>query len=362
MKAGIAGAGLLGRMLALELIRNGWTVTLYDADNIDGHLSCGMAAAGMLAPLTELVHSDALIYELGLKSLALWPQWMAQLNDSENFHQLGSIVTAHPNDHSDLERTISFINQKLPAGENSCHLLTKEKLFELEPELNKFPTHYYFPQEGHIDNQHFMQALAHKLLNSNTAWHIHTPVVDLKPGKIILNNSTATFDCVFDCRGLGAKSSWPHLRGVRGELLWLHAPDVCIKRPVRLIHPRYSLYIVPRPEKIYLIGSTEIEAEDLSPISVRSSLELLSAAFSLHSGFIEARVIKSVVNCRPALLNNLPKINCYDGLIAINGLYRHGFLVAPALIHEVLRCLQDKPTTPFSSMLVERKYAHSYTE
>ena len=55
-----------------------------------------------------------------------------------------------------------------------------------------------------------------------------------------------------------------------------------------------------------MIGATEIESEDLSPASVRSTLELLSAAYAVHPGFAEARILELSVQCRPALPDNLP--------------------------------------------------------
>jgi hypothetical protein len=57
------------------------------------------------------------------------------------------------------------------------------------------------------------------------------------------------------------------------------------------VHPRYPLYIAPKPgHGVFVIGATEIESEDMSPASVRSTLELLSAAYAVHSGFAEARI------------------------------------------------------------------------
>jgi glycine oxidase len=148
---------------------------------------------------------------------------------------------------------------------------------------------------------------------------------------------------VLDARGLAAKDLFSDLRGVRGELVWLQAPDVDIKRPTRFLHPRYPLYLVPRPNHVYLLGASEIEAEDTSPISVRTLLELLTAAYCLNPKFTEARVLKTVTQVRPTLLDHLPKIKHTDGLMAVNGLYRHGFLIAPALVAEMMTKFSDKP-------------------
>jgi glycine oxidase len=132
---------------------------------------------------------------------------------------------------------------------------------------------------------------------------------------------------------------------VRGEVLRLHAPEVHISRPVRLIHPRYPLYIAPKENGVYVVGATEIETDDVSPASVRSTLELLSAVYSVDSGFAEARILEINTQARPTLPDNLPAIHTpRPGVWQINGLYRHGFLIAPAMLDAALALLQGEAT------------------
>ena len=341
MKAGIAGAGLVGRLLALQLIKSGWQVTVFDRDDTAGNLSCAMTAAGMLTPLSEIESSDHTIYELGEYSLKQWPHILKQLNQSVYFQQNGSLITAHPQDHEELYRYRALMQRKLTQHDPMCQILHHEEILALEPEIQTH-TALFFPSEGQLATQELMTALHSTLLEYKVRWHEKTHVTAVTPYKISTDDSTKTFDMVFDCRGLGAKSNFSTLRGIRGEIIWLHAPAVTIRRPVRLLHPRYRLYIVPRPNHIYIIGSSEIESEDMSEISVRSTLEFLSAAYSLHAGFVEARILKTLVNCRPALPNNLPEIKYSPGMMAINGLYRHGFLIAPALIDNAMKILTSK--------------------
>jgi glycine oxidase len=130
---------------------------------------------------------------------------------------------------------------------------------------------------------------------------------------------------------MGARADLKNLRGVRGELAYVQAPEVHLGRPVRLMHPRYPIYIVPRKEHVFVIGATALESEDYSPISLRSAMELMSAAYTVHTGFAEARVLETLTNCRPALPDNRPRIQVQPGLLSINGLYRHGFLLSPVL-------------------------------
>ena len=103
---------------------------------------------------------------------------------------------------------------------------------------------------------------------------------------------------------------------------------------MRLLHPRYPLYIAPKQDDLYVIGATEVEGEDMSPVSVRSALELLSAAFSVHPAFGEARILELNAQCRPTLPDHRPAV-IWDGAstLAVNGLYRHGFMIAPEVAH-----------------------------
>jgi glycine oxidase len=124
-----------------------------------------------------------------------------------------------------------------------------------------------------------------------------------------------------------------------------------------LIHPRYPIYIAPKEDDMYVVGATEIESEDLSPTSVRSAMELLSAVYTVHSGFAEARILEMSTQCRPTLKDNLPEIRiAKPGLMLINGLYRHGFLIAPAVMDCAIELLRSsaRDQSPASSTLAKR--------
>ena len=121
------------------------------------------------------------------------------------------------------------------------------------------------------------------------------------------------------------------MRGVRGEILQLETPEVSLARPVRVMHPRYRIYVVPRAAGQFVVG-----AEDASPISVRSLMELLSATAVVDPAFLEARLLRADVQLRPATPDNQPHLSSVDGATTINGLYRHGFLVGPALVEDAL--------------------------
>ena len=219
--------------------------------------------------------------------------------------------------------------------------LSTAALAALEPDLHgsNGPLHaWLLPGEGHIDTVATMQAL-HDNARS-VQWHWAQQVRDLTPGALWLgpeaSGSPLQFDLVCDVRGVGARPTLP-VRGVRGEVVWLHAPGVRLQRPVRLLHPRHRVYIVPRPGERVLVGASELETEDREPMTLRSAVELMAAAHSILPELGEARILRLDNNLRPALPDHRPHVHSEAGLLRINGLYRHGWLLAPALVQQALR-------------------------
>ncbi len=342
--AGIVGAGIMGRMLALALRREGWEVTLFDRDTEEGANSCTWTGAGMIAPYCELEAAEQFITALGVRSMDLWPDWMQHFANPVYYKDGGSLVVAHPHDRIELERLRRRVTDNAPRPD-IMREVNEAQIRELEPELGeRFSSGLYFPFEQHMDNRGLMHAMGATLQRDGVQWLTGMEIRAVEAGRV-KGPESWSFDWVFDCRGIGAKQDLPTLRGVRGELLYLYAPEVNLSRPVRIMHPRQSIYIVPRPDHVYVVGATAIESEDVRAITVRSSLELLSAAYTVHTGFAEARLIETSVSARPALPDNLPRFFVKEGLVRINGLYRHGFLIAPALT-EIMLAYLDSGTIP----------------
>ncbi len=361
----IIGAGIMGRLLAWQLInqanankQHNFKVTLFDKDPIEQGDAAAYTAAGMLTPYAEIESAEPLIFNMGIDSIELWDDWVKAVNADVGFYRSGSLIVSHAQDKADWQRFNQHLNykmnyeplisDKLKAQKNSHppQQIDQAELKQLEPELGEhFSQATYLPQEAWLCTKCVMKVLAENLRQSGVAWYAHKPIEDFGENHVQFGKQKLNFDWVIDCRGLGAKKQIPELRGVRGELLLLQAPEVKINRLVRLMHPRYRLYLVPKNrDDLYLIGATQIESEDYSEITVRSALELLTAAYSLHSGFAEARILESKTNCRPALANNLPQVSLSNGVVQINGLYRHGFLLAPAIAKEVSRFIMATDT------------------
>jgi glycine oxidase len=321
----VIGAGIAGTWQALALAKAGCQVTVYERDAAEMTQATSHFAGGMLAPWCESESSEPVITRLGSRALDLWRE---ELPDTP-FN--GSLVVAHPRDRADFDRfaRLTTHHQRLDA----------EGIGTLEPSLDgRFREALFFKDEGHVEPRRVLPRLHARLAELGVALRFQT------------ERSDETGHMVIDCRGLVARDALPDLRGVKGEMIVVETDEVALSRPVRLLHPRWPLYIIPRDSNRFMIGATSIESEDRG-VSVRSALELLSAAYAVHPAFGEARIVEFGAGLRPAFADNLPRIDIKDNTIAVNGLYRHGFLLAPALAeltagyvargeidNEVMRC------------------------
>ena len=382
LNIGIAGAGLAGRTLAWRLARAGCRVSLFDSLQRNDLATASQTAAAMLSPLAELAVSDDAVFELGQRSMLLWPKWIGELADAGDersagppqassapgggsallevksvgahnspvyFRQQGTLVVAHAQDHTSLEHFSRLLNHKLPAAcRAQVQTLDAAQLAQLEPTLaGRFAGGLYLEGEGQLANDQWLAALAQALDQLGVQWHEAQTVEKIDEHRIFCKDQTHTFDITVDARGVGSKAQLPQIRGVRGEVLRVECAGVTLQRPVRLMHPRYQLYVAPRPNNEFVVGATELESEDTGPVTVRSVLELASALHSLHPAFGEARVLRMSAALRPALDDHRPAISQRAGVWHINGLYRHGYLCAPALVddlaHKLLDCTPRQP-------------------
>ena len=311
----IIGAGIAGAWQALLFAQAGHAVTLYERSDAAMTLSTSHWAGGMLAPWCEAEASEPVIGRLGIRSLDLWREHLP--NTPFN----GSLVVAHARDRADFERFA-----KLTSG----HVrLDAQGLRELEPSLEgRFRDGLFYADEGHVEPRRVLPELHARIAAAG--------------GEIRFGSDASADDLdglVIDCRGLSARDTQPELRGVKGEMIIVETSEVELSRPVRLIHPRWPLYVIPRGDNRFMLGATSIEAEDTG-VSVRSALELLGAAYAVHPAFAEARIVEFGSGLRPAFPDNLPRIAVNNRKIAVNGLYRHGFLLAPALAELTLGYVQ----------------------
>ena len=234
----------------------------------------------------------------------------------------------------DMDR---FRRQLARQGEGE-HLaeLDGPAIADLEPDLaGRFSTGLYLEGEGQLDPKRLLPGLSRYLQDRGIEIHFDCVVETPDDRHVSVNGTRRAFDWVIDCRGLAARDRIPALaRGQGrggpdphkgGDAQPHGAPDAS---------PLSALYRATSgpsfPDRGHLDRGGGLYG---SPCAL--PLELLSAAYSLHPAFGEAEIVSLEAHCRPALPHNQPRIRIADGVMRVNGLYRHGFLMAPALARRV---------------------------
>src|SRR5712664_3880234 len=222
----VIGAGIAGAWQALLFAQAGHEVTLHERSDAAMTQSTSYWAGGMLAPYCEAETSEPVISRLGIRSLDLWREHFPQTPFN------GSLVVAHPRDRADFERfaRLTTGHRRLDAG----------AVTELEPSLEgRFRDGLFYADEGHVEPRRVLPELH---------------------ARFTAAGGTIQFD---------SEASPDELDGIVIE-----TDEVELSRPVRLIHPRWPLYVIPRGGNRFMLGATSIESED-NGVSVRSALELL---------------------------------------------------------------------------------------
>jgi glycine oxidase len=319
----ILGAGIVGLTIAFEFARAGCDVELIECREGPG-LGCSYLAGGMLAPWCEAENTEKLVFDFGLESLEFWTATVPVAA------RRGTLVAAPARDRPELTQ---FARRT-----SGYEHIDARRIAALEPDLaGRFEEALFFPSEAHLDPRAAMAALAARLSSFGNVAPRYGVDAAQAPERA---------DWTIDCRGLAAQDALPDLRGVKGEMLVLSTSEVALTRPVRLLHPRHPVYVVPRGDGRFMIGATMIESEEPSRITARAMVELLGAAYCLHPAFAEAEIVETGAGVRPAFPDNLPRIRRDGRKIYVNGLYRHGFLLAPALARRAVQTVLEDAYFP----------------
>jgi glycine oxidase len=314
----VRGSGVAGLCVAHELHAQGFAVELVERQAEVGAGASGLAG-GMLAPFCERDQAPEEVLRLG-RHAADW--WDAALPG--HVVRAGTLVVAPPRDTGELTR--------FAARTEGHEWLDEAGVAALEPSLEgRFRKGLFYREEAHLDPHAALYGLSRTLESQGVRFHFGAT-----------EPPAGAFDHIVDCTGAAAIGALPGLRGVRGEMLCLETEEVALARPVRLLHPRHPLYIVPRGGGRFMVGATMIESDDAGPVSVRSLMELLNLAYALHPAFGEARLVEARAGVRPAFTDNLPRVIRDGGVIFVNGYFRHGFLLSPAMARQAAGLIQRR--------------------
>ncbi|MCA0407223.1 MAG: FAD-dependent oxidoreductase [Proteobacteria bacterium] len=312
----VVGTGVAGLVSAFVLNEAGFSVEVFERSGAPFSQAASRLAGGMIAPFCEGETADEIVVQLGQEAHAFWRRAVPEVIEH------GTLVVAPPRDGADLARFARRTREH--------ETLDAKGIAALEPALaGRFEKGLFFPSEAHITPRDALRVLYEKLLARGVTFHFNTEV----------DPASLPHAHVVDARGFYAAPALKDLRPVRGEMLVVRTPEVQLSRPVRFLHPRLPLYIVPRSNHHFMLGATMIESDWRGQMSVRTAVDLLNAAFALHPAFAEAEIIEMGADLRPAFPDNIPAVKRTGKVFHINGMYRHGYLLAPSLAQKIKAAL-----------------------
>ncbi|MDX2258455.1 MAG: FAD-dependent oxidoreductase [Hyphomicrobiaceae bacterium] len=319
----VIGAGIVGLWQALTFARAGFSVRLADRADDPFAANASRLAGAMLAPDCEAEAAPVVVRDLGRRGLELWRQTYPGLVAA------GSLVVAPDRDRAELERFARMTERH--------RRLDRHALSNLEPGLaGRFAEALHFPEEAHMTTPEALAFLLDAVRMAGATVHFGA----VGAGVAARARGCPSDSLLIDCRGIEGADALSDLRGVRGERIVVRTSDITLARPLRFLHPRHPIYIVPWSGNRFLVGATVIESSDSGPASVRSVLELLGAAYAVAPAFAEAEVVEIAAGVRPAFPDNVPRVVAGPvapaRVITVNGAYRHGFLLAPVLAEAAL--------------------------
>ena len=305
MRVRILGAGIIGLACADELVRRGHAVSLVDPAPGGG---ASHAAAGMLSPAGELWHGETDVFELGRRSLALWPAFAGRLGVLLKAE--GTLLAAvDSGDQQEVDRRVALLTD---LGVDARPLSGRE-LLALEPRLGRVSGGALLPDDHSVDPREVVAALLARV-----------PV-----------SLTSEFDVTVIATGARLPSPFAHLvRPVRGEIVRVRTDDPP-ERTVRGWVRGEQVYAVPRGRRDGLaevvVGATSEEHDSPPVATVGGVSRLLDAARELLPGLELAELVEAIARDRPATADHLPLIGPtdVDGVVLAAGHHRHGVLLAP---------------------------------
>ncbi|MEA2509898.1 MAG: glycine oxidase [Actinomycetota bacterium] len=339
------GGGAIGLASAWKIAQGGGRVVVLD-DAVGRGAS--WAAAGMLAPVTEVHHGEEALLQLNLESSRMYEQFSAELEDvsgcSVGYRRCGTLLVARDkDDNAALEDLYRFqLRLGLPVER-----LRSTECREVEPALApNVRGGILVPGDHQVDNRALIAALEQACLRSGIQFlRARASSVDVKNERV--SGVTATGGGSIKCdQVVLAAGVWsggiggipdevrPPLRPVKGQLLHLRKRESksSVAAPLSGHNIRgVDVYLVVRSDGRVVIGATSEEQGFDQTVTAGGVFGLLRDAYELVPGVTELELTETVAGLRPATPDNAPVIGAaaLDGLIMATGHYRNGILLTP---------------------------------
>ena len=351
----VIGGGIIGTAVAWACARRGHSVTVLDPDDGRG---AWRAAAGMLAPVTELTWTESGQLALHVAAARRYPAFLAELAEdtgaATGYRESGTISVAW--DGADLAalRDLHGLMRRLGAA---SELLSGADLRAAEPALVPgLPGGLLAADDHQVDPRLLHAALVaggsvHRVARRAAAARVVSAGGDRADGVELADGSRMSAGTVVVAAGSwsaravdGIVPALP-VRPVKGQTLRLRLRGAGVRRVVRGTVAGSPVYVVPRADGQAIVGATVEEAGFDSTARAGGVYELLRDAQTLLPELGEAVLDEVCVGLRPGSPDNAPLVGRteIDGLVVATGHYRNGVLLAPLTADAVADVVEGKP-------------------
>ncbi|WP_248965223.1 glycine oxidase ThiO [Sphaerisporangium perillae] len=338
----VVGGGVIGLSVAWRAARHGRTVTVVDPAPGAG---ASHAAAGMLAPVSEVTYTEEPLLRLGLASLARWPHFAAELSEESGIdvdHRTqGTLDVAFDADDLAALGEVAGFMEKLSLP---VERLTGRECRRAEPMLAPSVRGGILASgDAWVDPRRVTAALLAALARRGVA-----AVADRVTGLVVEGGTVrgvrlAGGGTIGAERVVLAAGAWsgsldglppevlPPVRPVKGQIMRLRGAPGFLGHCVRgVVHGSHA-YLVPRGDGEIVLGATQEEMGFDTRVTAGALWELLRDARELVPGITELEVADVAAGLRPGTPDNLPLIgpSAMDGLVLATGHHRGGVLLCP---------------------------------
>ncbi len=363
----VVGGGVIGCFIAYDLAKRGVKCTLLEKSTFGSGASG--ATAGVVSPLRHVDPHVRPMWELGMRSLELFPQVaveLARAGVDPEFRQTGVLKLAFSvEQEEELHEEVEW-QQTLGLG---VEWLDADDVRRREPDINHDVVGgVNAPLAGYVRGQRLVDSLVQAasrlgadcresvevtglVLQGDRVIGVETSSGPIHAGQVVLAAGPWT----------GLKGRWlPEetgldvpVRPVKGERMLLRKPGLL---PTHTVH-NFRGYIVPWADGTVLVASTRIEGRFDEQVTARGIAELVANARLSYPGLADAAFVGARAGVRPATPDGMPVLGPVPGIDGLSIAAGHdavGVMLSPATAELMCQYILDGNADPLEPFSLER--------
>ena len=334
----IIGGGVIGCSIAYHLSDLGIHATVFERNRFASGASG--ATAGLVAPLQYINPSVAATFDLGLRSLNMFPSLAADLREAgvdPAFQQSGYLAVAMETKEVDELRSQLDWQTELGMG---VTWLDREDVLEREPEISHEVLGGTFsPMEAHITGASYVDALVHAAGRKGARFLQHTEVVGLETSGVHVTGVRTGDGIVPAGHTVLATGAWTGIPNrwlpsalpvppVKGQRVLLRKTGFLPRCPVNSRHGS----VIPQADGNVLLAATHEEGKFDHDVTAHAVSELVAGAVAMYPTLRDATFVGGRAGVRPGSPDGSPilgPVPGWEGLSIASGHYILGIMLSP---------------------------------